>query len=208
MNRTPLALLPLALAAAATPAYAGTVDVSRAHVQHQLEAARSAQGRLQTHVDRFCNAFCDRLKVDVGIVHDALLNFEYQVYHGNQDPESSRVTMARVLHQFEAARSAIDRMKWVAARQDEYWVRRVTIDVGIVADVVTNLENHAQNMARQQAAEAAKAKAEAAAKRRADDKPTRGATLGAKSAPRAPTAAPSPAKLPSRWTLSPNASRF
>lgn len=131
----------------APAAEAQEVALSVAKVQHQLEAARSAQDRLQLHLDRYCLDYCARMKVDIGVVEQGLQNFANQMSNGSADGSASKVDVARAAHQFEAIRSALSRLAFVATKQGDR-TRRVEVDVGIVASVVTNLENQTRNALR------------------------------------------------------------
>ena len=146
MNRT----LTTALAAAtiltlAPAAKAESVTVSKNHVAHQLASSKSAQERLQMHSDRFCSDHCKRFEVDVTTVNQALQNLANQAYHGTSKDGTLVVDYNRVAHQFRSVRSALERMKWVADRQDDARRKRVQIDVAIVDAVVQNVENHLHN---------------------------------------------------------------
>ena len=142
------AALVISFGAFAPAAQAQEVKLTVDRVSHQLAAARSAQDRLQLHSDRYCSALCSRMKVDIGIVEGGLTNFANQVKHGKLDGEDSRVSLERAVHQFEAIRSALSRLKLVASKQDEQFRRRVQIDVSIVEQVVQNLENQTRNALR------------------------------------------------------------
>ncbi len=156
MNRTSLAakvLLTATLLGVAPVAEATTVQVSKNRISHQIEAARSAQDRLQMHSNRFCTSNCKRLEVDLTVVEQGLQNFVNQIRHGlldGKDAASSQVEMKRIQHQFEAVRSALGRLKWVASRQKDQRRRRVEIDVSILSQVVQNMENQALNALRAQ----------------------------------------------------------
>jgi hypothetical protein len=157
MNRTSLAakvLMTATLLSVAPVAEAMTVQVSKDRIAHQIEAARSAQDRLQMHSDRFCTSNCLRMKVDIGIVEQALQNFNNQITFGlldGKDKASSKVVVKRIQHQFESVRSALGRLEWVASRQTDQRRRRVEIDVSILTQVVQNMENQAVNALRAQA---------------------------------------------------------
>jgi Tfp pilus assembly protein FimT len=131
----------------APAARAEGVKLTVEKVQHQRDAARSAQDRLQLHSDRFCVAYCARMKVDIGVVEQGLINFSNQVKNGKLDGASAQVELERAVHQFEAVRSALSRLAMVASKQ-EARARRVEIDVGIVSAVVQNLENQTRNALR------------------------------------------------------------
>lgn len=153
MNRnslTPSALMALALISFAPAAEAATVEVSTGLIDHQLESARSAQDRLQLHLDRYCTSDCRRLEVDVGVVQGALINFSNQAKHGRVSAEMTKLDVAKAQQQFESVRSALGRMRWVASRQKDDHRRRVEVDVSIVTQVVQILENQVLNAQRAQ----------------------------------------------------------